>query len=252
MVLYPIGTTDACTAAAEILQKRGFHVTDHPSPDVTALLLDVPSFREDGLLRSGEELCSVLSRLPEGISVLGGNPTAGAKAICRFLDLLADPNYLAENAAITASCAIRLAAQHLNRTLPRSRILIIGWGRIGKCLAHQLRGIGAAPTVAARKPEDLAMLRALGYGAVPVSALSSVLPEMQVIFNTAPAPVLSEDDFPAVSRCLKLDLASRAGILCPDTVFARGLPAKLAPESSGELIADTVERFLKEGKEGLV
>lgn len=247
MVLYPIGTTDACTTAAKILQKRKLRVTDHPSPDVTALLLDVPSFREDGLLRSGEALHSILNRLPEGISVVGGNPTAEAKNICRFQDLLADPDYLAENAAITASCAIRLAAQHLNRTLPRSRILIIGWGRIGKCLAHQLRGMGAAPTVAARKPEDLAMLRALGYEAVSVSTLAPVLPGIQVIFNTAPAPVLSEDDFPAASRCLKLDLASHAGILCPDAISARGLPCRLAPESSGELIADTVERFWREG-----
>ena len=121
MVLYPIGTTKACYAAAEILQKSGFSVTDHPSSEVTALLLDVPSFREDGLLRSGESLASVLERLPESVTILGGNPTPEFRDRCHFLDLLADPFYLAQNAAITASCAIALAGQMLQTTLPPSR-----------------------------------------------------------------------------------------------------------------------------------
>lgn len=248
MVLYPIGTTKACYAAAEILQKSGFSVTDHPSPEVTALLLDVPSFRENGLLRSGESLASVLEQLPESVTILGGNPTPEFRDRCHFLDLLADPFYLAQNAAITASCAIALAGQMLQTTLPRSRILIIGWGRIGKCLARQLRGMGADPTIAVRKPEDLAMLRALGYDAVSVRALAPVLPGIRLLLNTAPAPILTETDFPGGSRCLKLDLASRPGILCPDAIRAGGLPGKLAPESSGALIAETVERFRKEGK----
>lgn len=245
-LLYPIGTTQACHYAAEFLKKRNIHVTDHPSPDVTDLLLDVPGFCSNGTLRSGEDIHSYLECLPTQIRVIGGNLNPWLPETYQTADLLQDPEYVAQNASITASCALMIAAQKLPVTLPLTSVLIIGWGRIGKCLAHQLKGMGADPIVAARKESDRAILRALGYRAASIDSLRKILPTVRLLFNTAPEPIVYEEDFVNAPECLKIDLASRPGIICRDAIQARGLPGIYAPESSGLLIANVVYRLLME------
>ena len=118
--------------------------------------------------------------------------------------------------------------------------LVIGWGRIGKCLATKLKALGAEVTVAARKPTDRAMLSALGYNAEDTATLKYSLIRYRVIFNTVPATVLPTGPV----GCLKIDLASTPGIGGNDVIHARGLPGKDAPEASGELIARTVIKYL--------
>jgi dipicolinate synthase subunit A len=78
------------------------------------------------------------------------------------MDLLKDPHYLAKNAAITAECALKVAAPYLKTTFSESPTLILGWGRIGKCLARLLSARNCPVSVAARKESDRAMLEAFG------------------------------------------------------------------------------------------
>lgn len=242
-LIYPAGTTEACRCAAERLSALGFRLTDHPEPEITHLLLDVPSFRSDGLLRNGDDPGLLLSMLPGSVTVVGGNLDQPALAGRKKLDLLQDPDYLAQNAAITAHCALTVAAPLLKTTFPDTPTLILGWGRIGKCLARLLRNLDCPVTVAARKESDRAMLSTLGYGSVDPEGLSVRLSEYRLLFNTVPAPV---PDTAAAKNCFKIELASRDGLSGPDVVYARGLPGIHAPVSSGRLIADTFYRIWKE------
>lgn len=246
LLLYPIGTTAACRFAVDFLKKENFSVIDHPTPEVTHLLLDVPSFRPDGILRGGQSLEGYLQMLPEEITVVGGNLTHPALSKVKCIDLLKDPAYLCENAAITADCALQVAAPLLSTTLQQSPALVIGWGRIGKCLAQLLRAIGNDVTVAARKETDRATLRSLGYATADTKALSHLLPGFRLIFNTAPQPVIPREILSQCDPCVKIDLASKPGIIGEDVVWARGLPGIHAPESSGKLIAETLIRLIKE------
>lgn len=246
-LVFPVGETPACDFAGKFLEESRWEVTDHLSPDITHLLLDVPSFRCPGVLRSGEPIDALLERLPAGITVIGGNLSDPALDKYRKADLLADPLYLAKNAAVTAHCALLLAGKRLATVYPDTPTLIIGWGRIGKCLAKLLRGMGAPVTIAARKEGDRAILQALGYTAVSPENLPPLLPGFRLIFNTAPAAVLTEDMVSLGKKALKIDLASSPGIPGEDVIPARGLPGIYAPESSGRLIAETVLRFWKDG-----
>ena len=128
-------------------------------------------------------------------------------------------------------------------------ILIIGWGRIGKCLGQMLKALGAEVTVGARKESDRAMLSALGYETVDTAEMDRILPGFRVIFNTAPEAVLSEEALRRCSGCLKIDLASQRGLQGEDVIWARGLPGIHAPESSGALIGKQVLAFLREERE---
>lgn len=236
------GHSAALKHTAAVLKSKGYVLLPKPDPTATHLLLPVPSFEADGTIKGGGDLKALLSQLPEDVTVLGGNLDRPELAGYRTVDLLRDPQYLAENANITAHCAVRLAMAKLPVILDGCPVLVIGWGRIGKCLAKLLRAMGAQVTVAARKAADRAMLSALGYDAAVIEALDPSA--YRVIFNTAPQMLLPT----CPGNGLKVDLASRLGIGGLDVIWARGLPGKDAPESSGELIARTVIRVTA-GKE---
>ena len=246
VLIYPRGTTDACAYAAEFLKQAGFFLTDHPSQEVTHLLLDVPSFAPDGSLRGGGAPDRILEMLPPAAVVIGGNLKHPALAEHRVLDLLQDPDYLAYNAAITAECALQIAASVLPAVFSDSPALIIGWGRIGKCLSKLLTGLGCPVTIAARNSNDRAVIRGLGWQAADIDQIPGLLSEMRLIFNTVPVPILSPGVLDGWGNCVKIDLASRPGLDGKDVIYARGLPGRYAPESSGRLIARTIACYLRE------
>ena len=249
VLLYPIGTTQAVRHAVSLLHKKGIPLIDHPAPEITHLLLDVPSFTADGSLRSGGAVEHHLERLPQDITVVGGNLQHPALSGYRTVDFLQDPLYLSRNAAITADCAIRVAAQTLKTTFADTPVLVIGWGRIGKCLATTLKALGAHVTVAARKESDRHLLQALGYAAMDPKTMLNMPAHYRVIFNTVPAIVIDEDKAANCAGSMKIELASLPGIAGGDVIKALGLPGKMVPETSGRLIADTIIRLLKEEEE---
>ncbi|MGN0998160.1 MAG: hypothetical protein ACI4PO_01250 [Faecousia sp.] len=218
-----------------------------PGPDVTHLLLPVPSLGSDGHIPGAGSLWHLLADLPKEIWVIGGNLQHPVLEDYRKIDLLQDPTYIAGNAAITAECALRLAGTHLKIVFRNCPVLVIGWGRIGKCLARLLKNLDANVTVSARKESDLAVLRALGYEAVNTQDLGKHLQSFRLVFNTVPFPVITQQQAESfLPDCVRIDLASRQGIEGEGVIWARGLPAKYAPESSGDLIADTILRMLEE------
>lgn len=244
ILLYPVGTTAACRYAAQFLRSGGIALTDHPAPEVTHLLLDIPSFSPGGSLRDGGDLPSLLRMLPPDITIIGGSLQVPLLAKKHTLDLLQDPFYLSRNAAITAECALRVAFPKMDYILSSAPCLVIGWGRIGKCLGALLKAMGADVTIAARKESDRAMAQALGFQAVDLLSLPNALPQYRLLFNTVPTLILNRQQLSLCRDCLKIDLASTPGLEGEDVVTAKGLPGVYAPESSGKLIADTLITLL--------
>ena len=239
-IFFPANQGAVLRAVGETLKSKGYGVVDYPCASVTHLLLPVPSSQP------GCDVQALLSQLPKGITIVGGNLSPDDFPGYKLMDLLKDPTYLARNAAITAYCALRLAMMELPVTLRGCRVLIIGWGRIAKCLAALLWALEADVTVAARREADRAMACALGYRSETIADLDATLNDYRLIFNTVPAPVLSEKQVEHCRQgCLRIDLASVQGIEGSHKIWARGLPGKDAPESSGALIAKTVIRLLE-------
>lgn len=229
--------------AKEFLLRRGACVAETPNDSVTHLLLGVPSFDPEGQLRGGGSLGDILVELPDDVVIMGGNLNHPLTEGYQTVDFLQDEHYLAENAAITADCAIPIAQSKLPTVIPGCPILVIGWGRIGKCLAAKLKDMGAEVTVSVRKEADHAMLRALGFRAEYTNELCASLGRYRLIFNTVPAPVIREEQTAYFREdCIKIDLATKPGIFGSDVISARGLPGMYAPESSGALIARTAIR----------
>lgn len=240
LIFYCAGSSRALYYAAAFLMEEGAVFVPCPDHTVTHLLLPVPSFEADGSIKGGGDLSEILSALPKTVTVIGGNLRHPELDPYETLDLLEDPWYLARNANITAHCALELALAKLPVTLEKCPVLVIGWGRIGKCLAKLLHGLGACVTVAARKESRRVMIEALGYKSCPMEEINSE--KYRLIINTVPAMVLPN----ATGTGLKIDLASVPGMGGRDILHAKGLPALLAPESSGDLIAQVVTQWIKE------
>lgn len=232
-LFYTAGSTPALSRAVEYLQARGIDFAPRTDLMVTHLLLPVPSFTPEGQIVGGGDLRVLLPQLSRDITVIGGNLEHPLLEDYRRIDLLRDAGYLARNAMITAHCALGYAIRQLPVTLEGCRVLVIGWGRIGKCLCKLLHGLDASITVAARKETDRAMAQSLGFQAVDTQNIDPA--GYRLIFNTVPAMVL-----PQGAQGVKIDLASLPGIGGEGVLWARGLPGKDAPESSGQCIADSV------------
>ena len=220
------GQSPALLHARKYLESWGYTLTDSIA-DATHLLLPVPSFEDASNVKGA----GPLPALPLNMTVLGGNLQNydGTKG-----DFLQDPYYLQENAAITAQCALKYADVHRS-----TKVLVIGWGRIGKILCPLLSELGAQVTVAVRKEESYLAATEGGFRAVYLQDLKPR--EFDVVYNTAPASVLFSGE--CKEDAVLVDLSSYEGIFGKGVIRARGLPGKDAPEDSGRLIAKTALRY---------
>lgn len=163
------------------------------------------------------------------------------------------------NAVPSAEGAIQTAMARLPVTLCGLPCLVIGYGRIGKLLAHRLAGLGARVSVSARKHSDRAWISAFGWEALDTRALSGRLGGFGVVFNTVPAPILSAGQLGELPPgCLYVELASVPGTdlaaaeaMGIQTVWARGLPGKVAPAAAAAAIRDAVYHILEERGESV-
>ena len=221
----------AMTFAIDHLESCGYQINRQPTRNTAHLLLPVPSFPE-----GHDYLPPLLEQLPKKVQVYGGflhvPPLIGYQRV----DFLSDPYYLARNAGITAACTLEIVEKLLKHDIAGHSVLILGWGRIGKCLGKLLLKKGAQVTIATRKDSDLAMMEVLGYHTMP---LSNLKPEAEFIINTIPSMVLPQ----VPDRCYAIELASKPGMAGANIISARGLPGKMRPEESGKLIADTFIRL---------
>ena len=231
--IYIAGQSQALIYAAVELNRNGVPFTSDPE-EAQILLYDIPT---PAFLRD---------EIPAHALIIGGNldylPVHYNK-----LDLLKDPWYLAHNALLTAQAAVSLLLPKLECSFPDAPTLILGWGRIGKCLDQLLRQVGIPVSVYARKPEDRAMLSALGYTSVSLEDITPGISSFKCIINTAPARILTTAQEQRIRKdCIQIDLASTRGLMGSDVLHARGLPGKYKAEASGQLIAQTILRHGKE------
>ena len=109
-------------------------------------------------------------------------------------------------------------------------------------MAALMRSLGADVTVAARKEADRYGLKRQQYQAVEPGKWD--LKKYGIIINTAPAPVMAQEE--ANPKALLIDLASVRGIAGDRVDHALALPGKDAPAESGNLIAKTILRYALE------
>ena len=172
-----------------------------------------------------------------------------------IIDIMKREELAVLNTIATAEGTIQIAIENTNKILHGSEVLILGFGRIGKVLARKLAGLAVKVTCAARKDEDLAWIQAYGHKATNINAIGENLSEYDIIINTVPHMILTEERLQYVKNdCLLIDLASNPGGIDKKAVkdkklkfvWALSLPGKVAPTTSAEFIKDTIYNIVKE------
>lgn len=172
-----------------------------------------------------------------------------------IIDIMKREELAVLNTIATAEGTIQIAIENTNRILHGSEVLILGFGRIGKVLARKLAGLSVKVTCAARKDEDLAWIEAYGHKSLNINNLSENLRPFDIIINTVPHIVLTEQKLEYVRKdALLIDLASNPGGIDKKAikdrnlkfVWALSLPGKVAPTTSAEFIKNTIYNILRE------
>ena len=249
--------------------ERGEGMKCEPSMDgadrADCVVLPLPAAGADGALNAPlaaerHDLEEVLGALRPGQLVCAGmagedlSEMAGARKLL-LRDYFAREELAVLNAIPTAEGAIQIAMEELPITLHDARVLVVGFGRLGRALAPRLRALGARVWVSARRYEQRAAAESMGLGSEGVDRLPDWLCSYDLVFNTVPAPVLGVEELAALKEgALVIDLASRPGgvdmeaaaALGVRVIWALSLPGKVAPVTSGRYIKDTVYHIMEE------
>ena len=238
-----------------------------PDEPCDAAVLGLPASR-DGINISAP-LCrdpvsfTVLKKLVKcGGIVIGGMISPAIRKFCAENGFFCEDHYCDEavmlrNAVPSAEGALAVGINATPEQMLGQKVLILGFGRIASQLAVYLTAMGCEVIVAARSREKRAKARMLGCRAVGFDVLGDILPEVTLIYNTVPCAVIGEDELAVFDdEAVYVELASVSGIDSEalkrhsvTVIKAGGLPAKTAPKTAGEIIADAVEEILDTYKE---
>ncbi|WP_270913065.1 NAD(P)-dependent oxidoreductase [Allofournierella sp. CML151] len=255
MVFAVLGADARQRAAADHLRQQGWQVVGRERLNAAdVILLPMP------LSGESEELVRLLAGAKPGVQAFGGRVgpaarQAAAQAGIPLRDYLEREELAVLNAVPTAEGCIALLLQNRTRTLWNSPVLVLGYGRCGAALAVRLAALGARVTVAARSPGQRAQAESQALTACGLDRLAQLLPGFETVVNTIPAPVLDRRTLAALAAgSLVIDLASLPGGVDLEAAEALGvrairalsLPARCAPVTAGEFVADTVLAMLRE------
>lgn len=207
------------------------------------------------------KISDILTTIKKGQLIAGGKLSEDfcKKAMqkgCGIYDYYLSERLSVLNAIPTAEGAVSIAINETAKTIFGSKCVIAGYGRIGKILAKLLKNMGADVTVLARSEQALTWAEADGCHALPFYCASRYLDDKDIIFNTVPALWMDKKIIDSTRKnTVIIDLASAPGgvdfeyakSVSRKVIFALSLPGKVAPETSGNIIADCVLFKLKGG-----
>ena len=251
------GNTVCCIGQkSELTEEEMKHVKN-----AEIIILPMPCTNDGKRINGGAKpfITEELTATMEGKPVFAGMTERLENSLrerLRLYDYGKREDYLILNAQATAEAAIARAVELSPRTLFDSKVLVIGFGRIGKALTNMLKAIGAEVTVCARRSEHFAQIECIGAKKAEYSELGTVAEASDIIINTVPAPVLDESMIAGLSdKQVIIDLASgEGGVDFTATEkygitaeHALSLPGKYSHESAARFIYDTIDAMIKEG-----
>ena len=249
----PFGMATRCKNIGDVIRKSDFIVLPLPY-SVDKIHINAP------LSQNEIHIGDILDALNEDQIILGGRFDAEIKKAAAGKNIALVDYYEREdltilNAIPTAEGAINIAMQELPAILSDCRALVMGYGRIGKILAHKLYNLNADVYVGARKQEDFAWIEAFGYKSMGYGEMDEYLGGFDVIFNTVPKLMLDSGRLEKIRNdAVIIDLASNPGgvdfnaakNLGKNVIWALSLPGKYAPATAGKTLAKVIKKIIGE------
>ncbi len=176
----------------------------------------------------------------------------------KLIPLLDRDDVAIYNSIPTAEGAIMMAFEHTDQTVHSSRVMVVGFGRVGNTVANKFSALGAKVSVCARSIRDLARITEMGLNAVPLHDLSNQTENCDILINTIPSLVVTKEAIRNLpNNAVIIDLASKPGGTDFEfakkrginAILARSLPGIVAPRTAGKILANVMEQILEEERE---
>ena len=158
-----------------------------------------------------------------------------------------------KNAVPTSEGVIAYLIANRINTLANSRALIIGYGVCGRDLGKRLKGLEAKVYALVRSQEK--EYAAYADSVIPIY-LEELLnkPAFDIIINTVPERVLSNEILGEIKGAILIDIASKpygfdmeyAKKLNEKSALLPGIPGKYAVQSAGEILGEYINFVLEE------
>ena len=167
----------------------------------------------------------------------------------KVIDLMKDEKLAILNTIATAEGTIKIIIENTKRNIQNSKILILGYGRVGKTLSSKLKALLANITCASNNKEELAWIQLNGYTYLDLEHVKNKIGNFDIIINTIPHEVLKKEELQNVKKdALLIDLASSPGGIDKketqkqelNLIIALGLPGKTSPYSTAEYIKELI------------
>lgn len=170
--------------------------------------------------------------------------------------LMEDENVKKENSIPTVEGIIGDLIFYTEHTINRSRILVLGYGNIGKPLVETLTFLGAEVTIGVILEEDYRLLKDKNKKIILTNnqkEMSETLKEIDIVVNTVPSLIIDKTYLEVINKnCYILDIASYPhGI---DFAYANekgiknklllGIPSIVAPKTTGLILAKKIKSML--------
>ena len=170
-----------------------------------------------------------------------------------YYDLFFEESFAINNAYYTAQGTLLEILKNTKEYIVGKRVLILGFGRVGKAVANILSKNGMNVFVAARNEKQLSECEGLGYGRISYDELKSTLFLFDLIVSTVPFNVLSKQEiFLLNDNAIFIELASAPYSAKREWfsecnkryILASGLPGKYLGIESGKKIAEMIECYI--------
>lgn len=166
-----------------------------------------------------------------------------------IIDIMKNESLAILNTIATAEGTIELIISNTDKILQGQKILVLGFGRVGKTLANKLKLLNCDVTCATVNDDESAWIRAYGYISKNVNDIGEDYMKFDVIINTIPSLILKKEKIIFFREdVLLIDLASEPGGVDKEYVKERdiryihalALPGKVAPYTSAEFIKEAI------------
>ncbi len=160
-----------------------------------------------------------------------------------------DNEFVEKNAVLTAFGALKILLEHIDFALPMGKYAVTGYGRVAKEVSALLTHLSCDVTVFARSSSQREDAKIKGCEVEHISKLPYMASKFDMIINTVPAHIISEETLKNMKKdCKIIELASApfgvdfdlARKYSVDVIRASSLPGKYTPKTAGQIIGNRI------------
>lgn len=168
------------------------------------------------------------------------------------IDLLKNEDYIIFNAKITVEGIIKYLIENTKTSLFNSKILVLGYGRIGKILCNVLKSFTENIYCVTYSKEETEIARANTINVILEEDLEKFLKNFEIIINTVPKIILDSKKLNMLYKeAFVLDVASKPGGIDQDFaqkskinyMWKLGIPSEISPIECAKKIQNEIYKI---------